>query len=244
MRRVMRRIWSMSFVFAVVAAATVLTAASPAGTCDCAAVATDAEAFERADVVFIGAVEQIYDARSGSADNPEVVVLQVSDVYKGEVTQTQGIVTRADSASCGYEFVTGEVYVVFANTGSLLDIDPGFYETAQCDGTRLLDDQVPELGVTPALPAEGEPTVAQIQAQLGATRTSLVPEMLILAGVLAFVLGLAAWFRARTARRSSVGLRSGGTHAGSRRPHRGRHRSRRASVSRSPNGSSPRGCRW
>lgn len=184
---------ALSVVFAIIAAATVLVSATPAGACSCAGLDDDA-GFAEADAVFLGAVEQIYDARSGSSANPEVVVFQVSDVFKGTVTQSQGVVTAADSASCGYDFVAGGVYVVFGDTGAALDDGTAFYETELCSGTRLLDDTTPDFGVAPQPPLEGAPSVAQIQEQLGSPRDSLFPELFILAGVLAFVLGLAAWF--------------------------------------------------
>ena len=184
----MRRVLSSVFVFAIAATSAITVAAAPAGACSCAP-PTEAEAFERADAVFIGSVEQIYEARTGDSTNPEVVVMTVTDVYKGDVTSTQGIVTAADEASCGRDFVIGEAYLVFAASA-----DDGFYESALCDGTRPLGDQAPDLGVAPTLPQEGELTVARIQDQLGHPRTSLFPEALIFVGVLGFILGLAAWF--------------------------------------------------
>ena len=189
----MRRVLSFvfGFVFAMVATIAVV-APTPAGACSCAPPSTEVEAFTLADAVFVGSVEQIYDARTGDSGNPQVVVMRVSDVYKGDVTETQGIVTSADGASCGFDFVVGEAYVVFS--ASTDRTDEGFYESALCDGTRLLGDDTPELSVAPGLPQAGGPTVALIQDQLGHPRTSIVPEMLILAVVLAFVLGLAGWF--------------------------------------------------
>lgn len=184
----MRRVLALTFAFAIAATTAVAVAAAPAGACSCAP-PTEAEAFERADAVFIGSVEQIYDARTGDPANPEVVVMTVTDVYTGDVTSTQGVVTAADEASCGRDFVIGEAYLVFAADG-----DDGFYESALCDGTRLLGDRAPDLGISPTLPREGELTVARIQDQLGQPRTSLFPEALIFVGVLGFIVGLAAWF--------------------------------------------------
>ena len=63
--------------------------------------------------MFVGSVEQIYDARAGTSANPEVVIISVTDVYKGDVTRSQGVVTAADGASCGYDFEIGEAYLVF-----------------------------------------------------------------------------------------------------------------------------------
>lgn len=190
----MRRFLSVSFVFAVIASATVLVAASPAGACSCPGGIDDATAFERADAVFLARVDRFHDARAGASDSPAVVVLRVSDVFKGDVDQLQGVATAAAGASCGFTFAPGVSYVVFASGDGSFELEEGFYEVDLCSGTRPLGDDAPAFAAGPTAPNEGEPTIAAIQDQLGDTRTSLLPEAIILVAVLAFVLGLAAWF--------------------------------------------------
>jgi hypothetical protein len=176
-------------------------AASPAGACSVDDI-DDETAYEIADAVFLASVDAIYPARSGSSANPEVVILRVSDVYKGDVDELQGIVTPAESSSCGVDFVPGGVYVVFAGGFSLLDADAGFYEVNLANGTRLLSEGDLALAVPSSLPnAAGPPSIEAINDQLGTTRDSLVPEAVILVGVLVFVLGIASAFSWRDHRR-------------------------------------------
>lgn len=191
----MRRVLSLSFVFALVASAGVLVTASPAGACSCG-VGTDATAFAQADAVFIAEVERIHDARTGDSGGPLVAILRVSDVFKGTVDRLQGVATPADGASCGFSFEAGVPYVVFASrSGGLVDLEDEFYEVDLCGGTRELADAAPTFDAPATSPNDaGPPSAAAIQAQLGDPRSSILPEMVIMASVLAFVLGLAAWF--------------------------------------------------
>jgi len=190
----MRRFTLSTTALALIASATILLTASPAGACSCTGF-TDQEAFGFADAVFIGSVSQIYDARSGSSQNPEVVLLQVSDVYKGDVDQVQAVTTPAFGPSCGFDFAVDEIYVVFGSVVGLNDVDEGFYEANLCSGTRLLDNRAPEVDATASPPREGgPPTVAAIQDQLGVLRTSIIPEAIIFVSVLGLVIGLVAWF--------------------------------------------------
>ena len=193
-------------IAAVLAGAMTLTAAlvlsaAPAGACSCATL-DDGDAYEMADAVFLGSVDAIYPARSGGSANPEVAILRVSDVYKGEVDQLQGVATPAESASCGFDFVSDEVYVVFASKSGVLDLDEEFYEANLCSGTRLLSAGEFVIDAAARIPAPaGPPSFAAINDQLGTPRSSLFPEAFILVGVLSLVLGLAGVFSWRDTRR-------------------------------------------
>ena len=186
----MRRVLSSAFVFAVVASATAIAAAAPASACSCGGTEL---AFENADAVFIGQVDRDHPARDGGS--VEVAIVQVSDVFKGDVDRLQGVASPVDGASCGYHLDVDGIYLIFATSAGLLDLEPGFYETNLCSGTRLIDDS--DLGFdAPAYAPNdaGPPTAAEIKAQLGDPRSSLFPEAFIFVGVLGFILGLAAWF--------------------------------------------------
>ncbi len=190
-------------VVATLVASAILSAA-PAGACSVDDI-DDETAFEIADAVFLASVDAIYPARSGGSANPEVVILRVSDVYKGNVDELQGVVTPAESSSCGVDFVPGEVYVVFAGGFDLLDSDPGFYEVNLANGTRSLREGDLMVDATSRLPdAAGPPSIEAINDQLGTTRDSLVPETVILVGVLTFVLGIASAFSWRDRRRKAA----------------------------------------
>lgn len=188
----MRRFTLSTFVLAIIASATIMLTASPAGACSCGGAE---QAFEFSDAVFIGEVERIHDARGGSSLNPAVVILQVSDVYKGHVDRIQGVTTPAFGAGCGFDFIVGEAYVVFGRSDGINDVDAGFYEANLCSGTYPLDDTVPDIDAIPSPPRDaGPPTIAAIQDQLGNPRASIIPEAIIFASVLGLVLGLVAWF--------------------------------------------------
>ena len=85
-----------------------------------------AEAFEKASIVFMGEVVvrgETRDFESGYCDGPNLVVertscgvphavqFQVSTVWKGEVSETMFV---SAGGSCGYDFVEGETYLVYA----------------------------------------------------------------------------------------------------------------------------------
>ena len=187
----MHRFLSLAVVFAAITSASVIITSSPAGACSCAQV-DDAAAFEDADAVFVGQVIRTHPARDG--EPVDVVILQVSDVYKGDVDRLQGVATSADS-DCGYRLDGDGIYLVFATGDDLVDLEDGFYETSRCSGTRLLvDDDLGFEAVVYAPNEAGPPSTADIRAQLGDPRSSLFPEVVIFGGVLAFILGLAAWF--------------------------------------------------
>ncbi len=104
-------------------------AASPAAACSCAGL-TPAQAFERADSVFVGEVTS-FRVKSGlfgqSSIDPTTVDFTVMEVWKGPQQRTLTIRTVRSEVSCGYEFVEGLQYLVYALDG----------QTGLCDRTAL-----------------------------------------------------------------------------------------------------------
>lgn len=104
-------------------------AASPAAACSCAGL-TPAQAFERADSVFVGEVTS-FRVKSGlfgqSSIDPTTVNFTVMEVWKGPRQGTLTIGTVRSEVSCGYEFVKGLRYLVYAREG----------QTGLCDRTAL-----------------------------------------------------------------------------------------------------------
>ena len=104
-------------------------AASPAAACSCAGL-TPAQAFERADSVFVGEVTS-FRVKSGlfgqSSIDPTTVDFTVMEVWKGPQQRTLTIRTVRSEVSCGYEFVEGLQYLVYARDG----------QTGLCDRTGL-----------------------------------------------------------------------------------------------------------
>jgi hypothetical protein len=169
-------------VLLLTALAIVMTAV-PAFACSCAPSPPPAQAAEEADAVFAGEVVDIQRAGEFEVE----VVLAVSDVWKGGISERQVIRTGSDGAMCGFSFQGGEAYLVYASKG-----DDGF-RTSSCSRTAPLsaaDADVAVLGDAYAPAAgSGEPAAAGTSPWLLAGAAALV----LAAG------GALVWQRRRTA---------------------------------------------
>lgn len=185
----------------VLAATLVLSAVSPAAACTCAGPTTDDEALAVADAAFVGTVVAVYAPRAGAfiETHPEVVILDVSEVYSGEVGEQVGVLTNESGAACGFDFEVGAEYFVFGRSEtSFHTLEDGWYDVDLCSGTRQLSAAV-TIEADPAAPLETGPVPdGAIQRHLGSVRPSLFPEAFIFVGVLAFVLGMIAWLNRKT----------------------------------------------
>ena len=130
-----RRLVALGATAVLAALGAILVGAPPAIACSCVGF-SDAEAFERADVVFTGdAVERREPPRHAirtSAD-PTTYVFAVQAVHKGDATEMQEVVTALSGASCGLEAQVGRAYVVFAHR------EGDGLTAGLCDGTREAD---------------------------------------------------------------------------------------------------------
>jgi hypothetical protein len=78
---------------------------------------TGAQQAARADVVFRGTVTVIEAPITGlviSSADPMSIRFAVDAVYKGDATRTYWVSTERSDASCGFEFLVGRQYTVFA----------------------------------------------------------------------------------------------------------------------------------
>ena len=124
----MRRWWLLAIL-------TILLAAAPraALACSCAQ-ATKAQQAANVAVVFTGTVTNVSrvfsigNLCSMSSADPVSVGFQVDSVYKGDLPTTVAVRTAVSGASCGYEFVAGKRYTVFATFGD------SSLETGLCRG--------------------------------------------------------------------------------------------------------------
>jgi hypothetical protein len=126
---------------------------SPAHACSCMT-STDAGAFARADAVFRG---QLVDyqppprrAVMSSAD-PVTWTFEVSEVYKGVVSERQEIVSEAWGGSCGLEIPHEGDFYVFASKATHLVVGDDQYYAGLCGGTRSVDEGL-HVGVLPSAP--------------------------------------------------------------------------------------------
>jgi hypothetical protein len=96
--------------------------ARPAWACSCA---DNTDPLGRSQTAFVGVAEDVDGPLFG---NEVEVRFAVESVLKGDGDDSVTLVTMKDSASCGYAFVEGGRYRVFATDG----------ETNVCDGNELL----------------------------------------------------------------------------------------------------------
>ncbi len=99
------------------------------------------EAFSRATAVFAGEVTGIEDpppSSVASSADPVTVTFDVSEAWKGAGNGTREITTPMSGASCGYEFQSGEEYLVYA---------PKNMEVWLCGETKPLSDARADLEV-------------------------------------------------------------------------------------------------
>ena len=122
-------------LLAVIAVAALHISARPAHACSCIPPRPPLEALERADAVFSGDVISISEPKGlfgswlASSTDPVTVEFRVNSVWKGEIYETMFIETAWSSASCGFEFVQGEQYIVYAREDWV----------SLCSRTRSLD---------------------------------------------------------------------------------------------------------
>jgi hypothetical protein len=133
----------LALLLAALFSAAGLLLASPAAACSCAEADT-AQHFADADAVFTGSLlsrdVDHPDWPTMSSGDPALHVFATDTVFKGEVHEQQGVVSAADSSSCGLSLAGEGPFVVFATR------DPGLpagqYRAGLCGGTGVLDPTV------------------------------------------------------------------------------------------------------
>jgi hypothetical protein len=103
----------------------------------------------QAQTIFEGTVER-QEISSGPIGPPEsatsmtpsgihrIVTIRASRVYRGVNEQNFTVITGLGSGDCGFDFRTGESYLVFAT-----QIESNLYFTSICTGTNLLEHSSP-----------------------------------------------------------------------------------------------------
>lgn len=117
-----------------------LAAAGQALACSCVEPGPPTEELAKFDAVFVGrvfSVQHSYDPE-GKTVTPEdrtTIGFEVSTVWKGAVHETMYITTPPTGGSCGYTFVAGEEYIVYAFESHYGDDS---YTASICSRTALL----------------------------------------------------------------------------------------------------------
>jgi hypothetical protein len=128
----MTTLWKMLAALVVVA---LMTAVQPACVfaCSCVPPPPPAEALANSTAVFAGQVTEIVAPANLGGPDPVQVTFAVSKGWKGAEQPTIVLNTSGSSASCGFEFVKGQEYLVYATTFE------GRLETGLCTRTAQLD---------------------------------------------------------------------------------------------------------
>ena len=108
--------------------------------CKCAEPGSPSEELEKFAAVFAGRVVSIEhsfdpDAASYAPEDRTTVGFEVSAVWKGTVYQDMNITTTPTGGSCGFTFIDGEEYIVYAYDSAFVD---GGYTVGICSRTALL----------------------------------------------------------------------------------------------------------
>lgn len=133
---------SRLLTIAVAALLALVALPSRADACSCVAGAPLCQTFWSTPLVFSGTVTEIEPVPS---ENPRlmstrrIVRFRVGRTWRGDASGTIEIGTGMGGGDCGYNFVKGEQYLVFAS-GS-----PGRYSTGICSRTRPLDTAAEDL---------------------------------------------------------------------------------------------------
>ncbi|WP_068900572.1 hypothetical protein [Planomonospora sphaerica] len=123
----------MTTMLTLIAALTAGTGgtAGASSACSCAE-RTPRQLVEAAEVVFSATATDVRVGESTLGGGSVTAVLHTDHVYKGEPGAESAVFTRAHGSACGYEFVEGRRYLVFA------DVRDSRLVTTLCSGNRLL----------------------------------------------------------------------------------------------------------
>ena len=109
--------------------------------CSCLQPGTPSEELGKSSAVFAGKVVSIqhsYDPNAASVfpEDRTTIGFEVSTVWKGAVQEDMHITTPPTGGSCGFTFIEGEEYIVYAYDSAYAD---GGYTVNICSRTALLD---------------------------------------------------------------------------------------------------------
>ena len=151
------------FVLVFVATLGIVEHGQLVGACECVVPHRASDAIETADAIFTGVVERFEVIGTPSTEGDPYAqqltyparqaTMRVQTVWKGIAASRVVVETPFDEPQCGYEFLVGKAYVVYAIGSDRL-------RTSSCERTRLVttaDDDLLALG-------EGAPMTADYQA--------------------------------------------------------------------------------
>ena len=154
-----------------------LVSAGQVYACKCAEPGPPIEELGKFDAVFVGKVflvQHTYDpnAKTVTQEDRSTIGFEVSTVWKGVVHEVMYITTPPTGGSCGYTFVEGEEYIVYASDSHYGDDS---YTASICSRTALLSEaqadldalgegEAPQTGTKGPAPTDSEDTGNGINA--------------------------------------------------------------------------------
>lgn len=124
--------------------------------CSCADLPSVEEEYERSKAVFSGKVVDIKEKLSLKGYTTKSVLFEVTNTWKG-IEQSQIIITTGQGGGdCGYNFIKGEEYLVYANE-SIMNEAKSLVST-MCDRTGVLSSSQEDLEVL----GEGQPPIEEV----------------------------------------------------------------------------------
>lgn len=131
-----------------------IVGATELAACSCIPPGPPAEELEKAALVFAGEAVRV---NPSGGEGPVTVTFRASRVYKGAVKRTIVITTSGSSASCGYGFVSGESYLVYAHG---TEDEPVVTICSRTNTLSAAKDDLEALGKG-SVPSEGPESVKQ-----------------------------------------------------------------------------------
>ena len=185
----------LAFVFSFV---WFLVSAGHVYACKCAEPGPPMEELGKFDAVYVGKVflvQHSYDpeAKSVTPEDRSTIGFEVSAVWKGSVHETTYITTPPTGGSCGYTFVEGEEYIVYASASPYGDDSytasicsrTALLSAAQADLDALGEGEAPQAGTKGPAPADSEDAATDISA--GWIFALVLAGALLIVGVGGFV---------------------------------------------------------
>src|SRR5262245_41056089 len=124
---------------AVLATSAILGAAATSDACTCMTSPGACQAAWDVPAVFVADVVGVQDAQGDSSFARRRVQLRVAESFRGDAEGTVDLFTGQGGGDCGFPFVTGQRYLVYASrTGS-------GYQTGICSRTRRIDEAEEDL---------------------------------------------------------------------------------------------------
>ena len=153
------------FVLVFVSTLGIVERSQPVDACECVVPHRAHDAIDESDAVFTGVVERVEVVGSPSTEGDpygkpltyagQEATIRVRMVWKGIAEPVVTVTTPFDEAQCGYDFLAGKEYLVYATRQDRLT-------TTSCTRTRLVaqaDDDFLALG-------DGSPMTTDYQAMI------------------------------------------------------------------------------